>query len=197
MDEAWHALLLHPLLYVKICDCLLPSTVPAPRLFDHNPLGGAEPDREKRYRRTLGRYLETYDEVPPGEFWPSDESGVSVLGKRPRPAAELDSTGPITLVFKLFDFEVKSTTVKMPRTALFKDTFDAVFKSFGTKSKPRFEYRDGTRVTMLTDTKEPFEWSSFDTLTSTFQRILPTLTPNDYELEDGDQLDVLPKLVGC
>ena len=178
IDEAWHALMLQPVLYVSICDRLLPRTVSSPRIIDHNPLGGTSSDRGKRYFRTLGRYLETFDEQPPAEFWPLEEcESISVLGKRVR--STIHATVNVQLVFKCNDFVIQSTTVKMPRKKPFRDVVDVVMKSFGKDSKgvpysaDKFSFYGPDRTIRLDD------------------------TPDDHLLEDGDQIDISPRPIGC
>jgi hypothetical protein len=93
VDAAWHALLLRPLLYISVCDRLLPADAVSPRVLDHNPAGKKCAQRPMRYRLTHARYLEVFRQAPPEAFWPVNEmsssssdssSGASGSGKRPR-----------------------------------------------------------------------------------------------------------------
>jgi hypothetical protein len=68
VDRVWHALLLFPLAYADVCKIVLPTDLSG-FLIDHNPFGASDLDRTSRYARTLKKYREIFDEVPPVRFW--------------------------------------------------------------------------------------------------------------------------------
>ena len=81
VDAAWHKCILDTQLYFQICDAILPSSAPAPRLIHHNPRGGADAGRTDRYERTRAMYREVFDEEPPPALWPDedDDDGMPIL----------------------------------------------------------------------------------------------------------------------
>jgi hypothetical protein len=66
VDKAWHALLLHPLIYSNLCMALCGA------IIDHDPFGGDDTTGQAtRYAATLARYQELFGHVAPEKQWPS------------------------------------------------------------------------------------------------------------------------------
>ena len=69
VDKVWHCFLLLLKLYYQFCDKILPSEIAAPRIFDHNPRGAEDKDRDDRYMRTLRRYERVFGVEPSSLYW--------------------------------------------------------------------------------------------------------------------------------
>jgi hypothetical protein len=64
IDRIWHRMLQFPVEYAQLCDLLLPASVPAPRLINHNPMAAytAPKAKEKRLERFLSVYKQEFGE---------------------------------------------------------------------------------------------------------------------------------------
>ena len=73
LDAAWHALLLHPVLYRDVCNVLRPKG----KLLDHRPAGALErTQRAQRLARAQAAYEREYG-APPPEVWSDEYAGSS------------------------------------------------------------------------------------------------------------------------
>ena len=83
VDQAFHCLLLDPMLYHQICDALLTlnkkdhNERPI-RLLPHNPLNGDDNEaRKDRYENTLQLYADKFGHPAPVTFWPKEYEHLS------------------------------------------------------------------------------------------------------------------------
>lgn len=83
IDRMWHRMLQFPVEYAELCDLLLPTSVPAPRLINHNPLAAftAPKAREKRFKQFLSLYKQEFDEDLDDE----DEEEKETEKPKPKP----------------------------------------------------------------------------------------------------------------
>lgn len=75
VDEAWHCLLLDPVLYYKISGKLLELSRKPQGILPHNPLNGDDRHaRDQRYKKALDLYKKTfdYDDNIYVEYWPDN-----------------------------------------------------------------------------------------------------------------------------
>lgn len=77
VNEAFHCLMLDPVLYLKVCDEILSmqgkdTNVAKVRVFPHDALSGNGDDEERRimlYADTVARYKVNFNEDPPTALW--------------------------------------------------------------------------------------------------------------------------------
>jgi hypothetical protein len=99
IDAVWHAILLHPVKYVRLCDLLLPTSC-CNRVIDHNPEGAMEDiPQQERYTRTLIAYRTFFKEDPNAEMWPpAEETPPAKKAATRKTKTKTDGDTKITLV---------------------------------------------------------------------------------------------------
>jgi len=169
VDKAWHAFLLFPKDYAKLCDTILPADV-SDRLIDHDPFGASDKkSRNDRYSLTLTKYEDLFTAKPPPKFWEdiAEPASPQVAGSNTQQVKEArflticlkDQTGEVTF------FKVKSTT-KM----------ELVFNTYAA--------RKGVRASALR-------------FLLVGERVNPDHTPDSLQLQNEDQINVLLEQQGC
>lgn len=201
VDQAFHCLMLDPLLYWKVCDEILnlqgkDINEVGVRLLPHDALGGTGDDeepRKARYTNTLVQYKATFGEDPPLDLW-SDYSNDPVAVQAELEAHQAQrasvhrphhqSVSPVAVAH----LETKSSSVEV---------LLCVEDQSGEKTF--YKMKRSTKLIKVmqafADQKDLEVWNlrfHYDNV-----RVNGEDTPLSLHMEDGDLIEVILSHTGC
>ncbi|KAL1521743.1 hypothetical protein AB1Y20_021398 [Prymnesium parvum] len=177
VDKIWHAHLLDTLAYEEACAAMgVPRDV---RILHHDPNGAVDAvARAARQQRALAHYSACWG-PPPGGNWGDDRHGAA---KRSAPAAaspEDRRRSPRSRITEPAQISLKAVTLE-GEEQLFMCKTNTQFAQLFTIICRHFQL-DPKEIQVL------YEGS----------RLIPYLTPQDYDMEDGDIIDIMMQQTGC
>ncbi len=201
VDQAFHCLLLDPVLYWKVCDEILnmqgkSANEVKVRVLPHDVLGGEGDDekpRKVRYHDTLAQYKETFGVDPPLVFW-SDYSNDPDAVQAVLDAQEAQSESVHRPHLRLTTPIVVTPHV----VCICHERIDFIVREQTGEVTP-FQTTKGTAMSKVMEAYAERKGRKVDDFRFTLDgtRILDEDTPLSLELRDDDQIDVCLQLKGC
>ena len=201
VDQAFHYLLLDPVLYWKVCDEILNMQGKTAdelkvRLLPHDVLSGVGDDekpRKVRYYDTLDQYKEVFGEDPPLAIW-SDYSNDPVAMQAVLEAQEAQSVAVHPSHLRL------STPIAVtPQVVcICHQRIDLIVREHSGEVTP-FQTTKGTPMKKVMEAFAEQKGKHVDDFRFTLEgtRILYDDTPLSLDLRDNDQIEVCIQLKGC
>ena len=202
VDQAFHCLMLDPILYWKVCDEILSlqgkdKVEVSVRLLPHDALGGTGDDkgpRKARYTNTLVQYKKTFGEDAPLNLW-SDYSNDPVAVQ-----AELDAhQAQRASVHRPHHKSVSPTAAACPEKDSLCEEPITIKIRCQSGEEMFFKIKRCTPMIKVMQAFASRKGMNVEDLRFTIDgtRLLNDDTPLSMELEDNDQIDVVKVIRGC
>eukprot|EP01038_Epipyxis_sp_PR26KG_P013572 gene13572-18213_t len=172
VDTAWHRFILHTFQYAEFCELILPSDWIGRRLIDHDPRREHDADRVKRYLRTQDLFVEHFKEeiVDDSNFLVNNSKLVTEAIKAL--SSEVIASSNVILI-SIRELSGSVIVFKVKNTMKIGQFKEHLAKNKNTYIKSFKLVLDGT---LLVDDDATFA---------------------DYDILDGDVIQLLPNQSGC